>query len=89
MNKKISVTIDFDKGNELFNDANPDKREISRRDIYKNEKITKQTIQNWKNGRVPNGIISLMNYLDRTGLKLSSIMNVTKTDKGKERNIEF
>lgn len=84
MEKSIEVSIDLDKGIDKRNELNPKKRQHSRQDIYDNEGMTKATIQNWKKGKVPNALISLFSFLERSGLKLNDVIEV-KVD-GKEKS---
>lgn len=76
----IEVIIDLDKGIELHNEENP-LQEITRKDIYENEGMSKTTIQNFKNGKVGNSWKQLFSFLNRNNLKLEDVMTVKKGKK--------
>ena len=77
----VEVIVDFDKGIDKYNENNPhEEKMLSRKDVYEHVKVTKTTIQNFKNGKVPTSIKSMFVFLHKTGLKLEDIMSVTIDD---------
>ena len=78
---EIKVVINFDNGIEAWNNKNPKKRKMDRKDVIEAEGITKTTIQNYKSGKVPSGIIAIFSFMERTGCKLSDILTVEKNGK--------
>lgn len=80
-NNEIEVKIDFDKGLDIWNDKNQEKRKKTRDDVYENQEVTKATIQNWKIGKVPKGFITLFSFLQENNLNLSDIATITKDGK--------
>lgn len=78
---EIKVSINFDNGIDKWNEKNPKKRKMTRKDVIETEGITKTTIQNYKTGKVPSGIVAIFSFMDRTGLKLSDILKAEKDGK--------
>jgi len=80
---EIKVVINIDKGIDKYNNDNPEKRKITRQDIYNTEGITKSTIQNWYKGKVPKALTVVFKFLQRTGLKLEDIIEAYDKDGNK------
>lgn len=78
---EIKVTINFDDGIEKWNNKNPKLRKLTRKDVIEKDGITKTTIQNWKKGKVPSGLIAVFSFLDRNSLDLKDILKVEKDGK--------
>lgn len=70
------VTVNLDKGNDKWNEKNSHLIKQTRKDIYKHEEMSKETLQNWKRGKVPKAFVQLFNYLERTGLKISDVLTI-------------
>ena len=76
--KEVKVVIDLDKGIEIYNEKNPEKRQMSRSDIYEIDGITRPTIQNWKKGKVPKALVAIFEFMDKAECNIWDIIEVKK-----------
>lgn len=80
--KVIKVRLNLDKGIEDWNKRNPNAPvPMTRQSVYEEEELTKATLQNWKNGKVPKAFIALFNFLERTECDLTKILEVQKDER--------